>query len=148
MKKRGYLFMELIVVMGLFSVVIFPLIMLMDKNIKSLNFIMEDYEVRKITENLEIIFEKILKPDEENLKFFLKEDESESGNFILINEKREKITKLRNVRINSDIKISVEKKKIFAKDIKKEICSVFVLEIKTRNKIKKKILSVQSDDKG
>ena len=39
MRKKGYLFAELIIVLGLFSIVIFPLVMLMDKNIKSLNFI-------------------------------------------------------------------------------------------------------------
>lgn len=49
MRKKGYLFAELIIVLGLFSIVIFPLVMLMDKNIKSLNFIREDYEIRKIT---------------------------------------------------------------------------------------------------
>ena len=32
MKKKGYLFAELIIVLGLFSIVIFPLVMLMDKN--------------------------------------------------------------------------------------------------------------------
>ena len=105
MRKKGYLFAELIIVLGLFSIVIFPLVMLMDKNIKSLNFIREDYEIRKITKNLETVFEKILKTERENLNFSLLEDKTENGNFILLNSRGEKITKFRNIRINKDIKI-------------------------------------------
>ncbi len=147
MKKKGYLFAELIIVLGLFSVIIFPLVMLMDKNIKSLNFIKEDYEIRKITKNLETVFEKILKTERENLNFSLLEDKTENGNFILLNSRGEKITKFRNIRINKDIKISVKKRKILAEDSKKDIGEIFILEIKTGDRIKKRILSVQSDEK-
>ena len=146
-EKKGYLFAELIIVLGLFSIVIFPLVMLMDKNIKSLNFIREDYEIRKITKNLETVFEKILKNEGENLNFFLLEDKTENGNFILLNSRGEKITKFRNIRINKDIKISVKKRKILAEDSKKDIGEIFILEIKTGDRIKKRILSVQSDEK-
>ena len=100
MRKRGYLFAELIIVMGLFSVIIFPLVMLMNKNIKNLNFIREDYEIRKVTKNLEIVFEKILKTDRENLNFSLIKDKAEIGGFILLNGRGEKITKFRNIKIN------------------------------------------------
>ena len=147
MKKKGYLFAELIIVLGLFSIVIFPLVMLMDKNIKSLNFIREDYEIRKITKNLETVLEKILKNEGENLNFFLLEDKTENGSFILLNSRREKITKFRNIRINKDIKIFVKKRKILAEDSKKDIGEIFILEIKTGDRIKKRILSVQSDEK-
>lgn len=146
-EKKGYLFAELIIVLGLFSIVIFPLVMLMDKNIKSLNFIREDYEIRKITKNLETVFEKILKTERENLNFSLLEDKTENGNFILLNSRGEKITKFRNIRINKDIKISVKKRKILAEDSKKDIGEIFILEIKTGDRIKKRILSVQSDEK-
>ena len=121
--------------------------MLMDKNIKSLNFIREDYEIRKITKNLETVFEKILKTERENLNFSLLEDKTENGSFILLNSRREKITKFRNIRINKDIKISVKKRKILAEDSKKDIGEIFILEIKTGDRIKKRILSVQSDEK-
>ena len=147
MRKKGYLFAELIIVLGLFSIVIFPLVMLMDKNIKSLNFIREDYEIRKITKNLETVFEKILKTERENLNFSLLEDKTENGSFILLNSRREKITKFRNIRINKDIKIFVKKRKILAEDSKKDIGEIFILEIKTGDRIKKRILSVQSDEK-
>lgn len=147
MRKRGYLFAELIIVIGLFSVIIFPLVMLMNKNIKNLNFIREDYEIRKVTKNLEIVFEKILKTDRENLNFSLIKDKTEIGSFILLNGRGEKITKFRNIRINNKIEISVEKRKIFAEDREKNIGEIFVLEIKTGNRIKNKILSVESDEK-
>ena len=146
-KKRVFFFAELIIVLGLFSIVIFPLVMLMDKNIKSLNFIREDYEIRKITKNLETVFEKILKTERENLNFSLLEDKTENGSFILLNSRGEKITKFRNIRINKDIKISVKKRKILAEESKKDIGEIFILEIKTGDRIKKRILSVQSDEK-
>ena len=132
--------MEIIMVMGLFSIVIFPLVMLMDKNIKSLNFIREEYETRKLIENLEVVLEKNLKIEMNNKNFSLKK--MQNGSFILLNEKGEKVTKLRNIRINSEINISLEKKKIFVKNIEKEICEVFLLKIKIGDKIIKKILSV------
>lgn len=132
--------MEIIMVMGLFSIVIFPLVMLMDKNIKSLNFIREEYETRKLIENLEVVLEKNLKIEMNNKNFSLKK--MQNGNFVLLNEKGEKVTKLRNIRINSEINISLEKKKIFVKNIEKEICEVFLLKIKIGDKIIKKILSV------
>lgn len=132
--------MEIIMVMGLFSIVIFPLVMLMDKNIKSLNFIREEYETRKLIENLEVVLEKNLKIEMNNKNFSLKK--VQNGNFVLLNEKGEKVTKLRNIRINSEINISLEKKKIFVKNIEKEICEVFLLKIKIGDKIIKKILSV------
>lgn len=132
--------MEIIMVMGLFSIVIFPLVMLMDKNIKNLNFIREEYETRKLIENLEVVLEKNLKIEMNNKNFSLKK--MQNGNFILLNEKGEKVTKLRNIRINSEINISLEKKKIFVKNIEKEICEVFLLKIKIGDKIIKKILSV------
>lgn len=147
MRKRGYLFAELIIVMGLFSVIIFPLVMLMNKNIKNLNFIREDYEIRKVTKNLEIVFEKILKTDRENLNFSLIKDKAEIGGFILLNDRGEKITKFRNIKINKSIEISVKKRKIFAENIEEDIGEIFVLEIKTGNRIKNKILSVKSDEK-
>ena len=93
------------------------------------------------------MLEKILKNEGENLNFSLLEDEAEKGSFILSNSRGEKITKFRNIRINSEIEISVEKRKIFAEEREKDIGEIFVLEIKTGDRIKKKILSVQSDEK-
>ena len=58
MKRKGYLFIEFIAVAGLFSIIILPLVMLMNKNINKLNYIKEDYEIRKLTENLESVFTK------------------------------------------------------------------------------------------
>lgn len=97
--------------------------------------------------NLETVFEKILKTERENLNFSLLEDKTENVSFILLNNRGEKITKFRNIRINNDIKISVKKRKILAEDSKKDIGEIFILEIKTGDRIKKRILSVQSDEK-
>lgn len=74
-------------------------------------------------------------------------DKTEIGSFILLNGRGEKITKFRNIKINKSIEISVKKRKIFAENIEEDIGEIFVLEIKTGNRIKNKILSVKSDEK-
>lgn len=141
MKVRGYLFIELIMIMGIFSIIIFPLVMLMNKNINYITIIRNEYETEKFIGNLENIFIKLLKnPENQNKKYNLIQDDE--GNFILKNDFGKEITKLRNIRINSDIKISLNKEKIFLEEdnLKKEFTKIFILEIKLENKIVKKVL--------
>lgn len=141
MKVRGYLFIELIMIMGIFSIIIFPLVMLMNKNINYITIIRNEYETEKFIGNLENIFIKLLKnPENQKKKYNLIQDEE--GNFILKNDFGKEITKLRNIRINSDIKISLNKEKIFLEEdnLKKEFTKIFILEIKLENKIVKKVL--------
>lgn len=143
MKRKGYLFIEIIVIMGVFSVIIFPLVMLMDKNINKINFIREEYEVKKIVDNLEKVFVKILQDDKnKDLEYRLTKDKDE--NFLLSNSLGKNITRLRGIRLNSEVKIFIEKKKVFIEEdkIKKEFLNIFILKVKIKDKIIKKVLVI------
>lgn len=143
MKRKGYLFIEIIVIMGVFSVIIFPLVMLMDKNINKINFIREEYEVKKVVDNLEKVFIKILQDDKnKNLEYRLTREKDE--NFLLSDSLGKNITRLRGIRLNSEVKIFIEKKKVFIEEdkIKKEFLSIFILKVKIKDKIIKKVLII------
>ncbi|WP_300358601.1 hypothetical protein [Fusobacterium sp.] len=143
MKRKGYLFIEIIVIMGVFSVIIFPLVMLMDKNINKINFIREEYEVKKVVDNLEKVFIKILQDDKnKNLEYRLTREKNE--NFLLSDSLGKNITRLRGIRLNSEVKIFIEKKKVFIEEdkIKKEFLSIFILKVKIKDKIIKKVLII------
>ena len=145
MKRKGYLFIEFIAVAGLFSIIILPLVMLMNKNINRLNYIKEDYEIRKLTENLESVFTKKLKEKGGADKtYYLIKDDTEKGVFILKEGPEKTVTKLRGIKISSDIKISLLKSKVFIEEdkIEKSFTEIFILEIKTKDKIIKKILPI------
>lgn len=145
MKRKGYLFIEFIAVAGLFSIIILPLVMLMNKNINKLNYIKEDYEIRKLTENLESVFTKKLKEKGDADKtYYLIKDDTEKGVFILKEGPEKTVTKLRGIKISSDIKISLLKSKVFIEEdkIEKSFTEVFILEVKTKDKIIKKILPI------
>lgn len=144
MKRKGYLFIEFILVVGLFSVIIFPLIILMDRNINNLNYIRNEYEIRKLTRNLENIFVKIEKGGE-NKNYYLVKDENEKGSFVLEEETGKIVTKLRGIKMPPATKISISKSKIFFEEdkndeTKKNFTEIFILEIKIKDKIIKKIL--------
>ncbi|WP_300393090.1 hypothetical protein [Fusobacterium sp.] len=143
MKRKGYLFIEIIVIMGVFSVIIFPLVMLMDKNINKINFIREEYEVKKVVDNLEKVFIKILQDDKnKNLEYRLTREKDE--NFLLSDSLGKNITRLRGIRLNSEVKIFIEKKKVFIEEdkIKKEFLSIVILKVKIKDKIIKKVLII------
>lgn len=143
MKRKGYLFIEIIVIMGVFSVIICPLVMLMDKNINKINFIREEYEVKKVVDNLEKVFIKILQDDKnKNLEYRLTREKDE--NFLLSDSLGKNITRLRGIRLNSEIKVFIEKKKVFIEEdkIKKEFLSIFILKVKIKDKIIKKVLII------
>ena len=66
------------------------------------------------------------------------------GVFILKEGPEKTVTKLRGIKISSDIKISLLKSKVFIEEdkIEKSFTEVFILEVKTKDKIIKKILPI------
>ena len=70
MKKKGFIFTELIVVMGVFSVIIFPMIMLMNKNIKIVQNLRTEYEISKTAGNIENILINLAGKDRLSAKYF------------------------------------------------------------------------------
>ena len=137
-KYRGFMFMELIVISGIFSVIILPLIMLMNKNIKNIRVIKYEYEMIKTTENLENIFNSLVKENEIEGRYFFEKKE----NVFILKDSEKKITVLRGIKYLENLEINIFKKNIFSEDDgeKKNISKVYVLEIKDKNKNIRKIL--------
>lgn len=143
LKIKGYLFTEIFIIMGIFSTVVFPMIMLMNKNINFLNYIRKEYEVKRLSVNLENIFLNLIEREKIETKYYIIQDENEKTLFILKDSEGKQITKLRNVRNISDIKIFLSEKKVFIMEntTEKELCKVFVLEIQIKDKVIRKILN-------
>ena len=70
-KNRGFMFVELIVILGIFIVIIFPMIMLMNKNIKIVENIRINNEIIKTAENIENILINLSEKEEISDKYFL-----------------------------------------------------------------------------
>lgn len=137
-KYRGFMFTELIVITGIFSIVILPLIMLMNKNIKNIRVIKYEYEMIKTAGNIENIFNSLIKEKEIEGRYFLEKNE----NFFILKDSDKKITILRGIKYLESLEINIFKKNIFSENNgeKKNISKVYILEIKDKNKIIRKVL--------
>ena len=138
MKRKGFLFIEMVIVTGLISFIVLPLIMLTNKNLSKINYITEEYEYRKLEINLEKIFQKILKEDSEELTSYSLTKEK-NGDFIL-KKGDKKITTLRNIKLRNNPTLSVEKNEIISDEIKKKY--LFIFKLKNKQKIRKKVLII------
>lgn len=159
-KNRGFIFAELLLTAGLFTGIIFPLIMLMNKNIERISEFRKENEARRITENLENIFLTLSNSQSDNLKIKEQRKITEiegsyflipvgEGIFVLKNENGAEITKLRNIKYflseNSHVsenKIKIAKKSVYFEEnnMQKEITEIYILYIDFKNKKIRKIL--------
>ena len=138
-KNRGFMFVELIVILGIFTVIIFPMIMLMNKNIKIVENIRINNEIIKTTENIENILINLSEKEEISDKYFLDFDKKEKT-AVLKSSGGSEITKLRGVKYIYLCEITVSQKKILYQEegIEKEFGKAEVIKIKigTDEKIK------------
>lgn len=110
-KNRGFMFVELIIILGIFTVIIFPMIMLMNKNIKIVENIRINNEIIKTTENIENILINLSEKEEISDKYFLDFDKKEKT-AVLKSSGGSEITKLRGVKYIYLCEITVSQKKI------------------------------------
>lgn len=138
-KNRGFMFVELIIILGIFTVIIFPMIMLMNKNIKIVENIRINNEIIKTAENIENILVNLSEKEEISDKYFLDFDKKEKT-AVLKSSGGSEITKLRDIKYISLCEIIVSQKKIFFQEerIEKEFGKAEIIKIKigTDEKIK------------
>lgn len=138
-KNRGFMFVELIVILGIFTVIIFPMIMLMNKNIKIVENIRINNEIIKTAENIENILINLSEKEEISDKYFLDFDKKEKT-AVLKSSGGGEITKLRGVKYIYLCEITVSQKKILYQEegIEKEFGKAEVIKVKigTDEKIK------------
>lgn len=137
MKKRGFMFMELLLVGGIFTGIIFPLIMLMNKNIERVTDFKREHELKRVVENLENIF--LGRDMEIEGKYFLFPSENQKESFILKDETGRELVTLRNLKYTpKENKITVSKRKVLSNE--EEIAEIYILDIYFKNKNIKRIL--------
>ena len=138
-KNRGFMFVELIIILGIFTVIIFPMIMLMNKNIKIVENIRINNEIIKTAENIENILINLSEKEEISDKYFLDFDKKEKT-AVLKSSGGSEITKLRGVKYIYLCEITVSQKKILYQEegIEKEFGKAEVIKVKigTDEKIK------------
>lgn len=138
-KNRGFMFVELIIILWIFTVIIFPMIMLMNKNIKIVENIRINNEIIKTTENIENILINLSEKEEISDKYFLDFDKKEKT-AVLKSSGGGEITKLRDIKYISLCEIIVFQKKILYQEegIEKEFGKAEVIKVKigTDEKIK------------
>lgn len=144
MKKRGFMFVELLLVGGIFTGIIFPLIMLMNKNIERITDFKREHDLKRVTENLENIFlDRDMEIMEIEGKYFLFPSENQKESFVLKDETGKELITMRNLKyIPKENRITVSKRKVFSGEEgnKEEITEIYILDISFKNKNIKRIL--------
>lgn len=137
-KKNGFIFIEIIIIFNLLSFSILPLTSLISKNIKIISSIKEEYQQKILIDNLETIFNKILINNKNNESSYTL---IKKGKDLILKENDQIITTIKNININSDISFFLEKKNILNKN-RDVLGKVFVINLKVKNKILKKVLII------
>lgn len=142
MKNKGFMFMELLIIMGIFAGIIFPMIMLMNKNIKNVIEIRKDYEVKRVSKNLENIFINLSKRENITGNYILELDKEKENFIFLKNISGREITKIGGFKYIPYGKADIFRKNIYFQENGKEekLGEVFILELFINDKKIKKVL--------
>ena len=141
MKRKGFIFIEIIITLTLVSILILPLITLMGKNARKVNFLKNEYELKKLMNNLEIVFLHILKEKnnrDKNYSLMRKDNK-----FLLLQDNKELIT-LNNIEVSGDLEFLLEKNIIFfdSSKLEQQFHDIFIINLKTKDKTFKRVLSL------
>lgn len=141
MKNKGFIFIELLMVMGIFTMIIFPMVMLMNKNIKLITVIRTGNEIERTAENIENIVLNLIENKKQGQRYFL-EFNSEENSVFFKDDSGKNITQLRGIKYISKGEAVILKKKIFYEEegIEKEFGNIYILELKLNDKKIRKVL--------
>lgn len=141
MKRKEFIFIEIIITLTLVSILILPLITLMGKNARKVNFLKNEYELKKLMNNLEIVFLHILKEKnnrDKNYSLIRKDNK-----FLLLQDNKELIA-LNNIEVSDDLEFLLEKNIIFfdSSKLEQKFHDIFIINLKTKDKTIKRVLSL------
>lgn len=141
MKNKGFIFIELLMVMGIFTMIIFPMVMLMNKNIKLITVIRTGNEIERTAENIENIVLNLIENKKHGQRYFLEFNSGENSAFFK-DDSGKNITQLRNIKYISKGEAVILKKKIFYEEegMEKEFGNIYILELKLNDKKIRKVL--------
>lgn len=136
MKKKGFLLVDVLVSIAIFSTVIFSLLILMNKNIENTRKIMELQEEKRAIFNIENILKRDfdLEKKEKNYEIYQKENEI----FLREKSKNESIGKFKYLSLDNLKNIKIFKREVILNN--ENIGEIFYMSIEIKGKKIEKII--------
>lgn len=136
MKKKGFLLVDVLVSIAIFSTVIFSLLILMNKNIENTRKIMELQEEKRAIFNIENILKRDfdLEKKEKNYEIYQEENEI----FLREKSKNESIGKFKYLSLDNLKNIKIFKREVALND--ENIGEMFYISVKIKGKKIEKVI--------
>ena len=136
MKKKGFLLVDILVSIAIFSTVIFSLLILMNKNIEKTRKIMELQEEKRAIFNIENILKRDfdLKKKEKNYQIYQEENEI----FLREKSKNESIGKFKYLSLDNLKNIKIFKREVALNN--ENIGEMFYISVEIKGKKIEKVI--------
>lgn len=136
MKKKGFLLVDVLVSIAIFSTVIFSLLILMNKNIENTRKIMELQEEKRAIFNIENILKRDfdLKKKEKNYQIYQEENEI----FLREKSKNESIGKFKYLSLDNLKNIKIFKREVALNN--ENIGEMFYISVEIKGKKIEKVI--------
>ena len=136
MKKKGFLLVDVLVSIAIFSTVIFSLLILMNKNIENTRKIMELQEEKRAIFNIENILKRDfdLKKKEKNYQIYQEENEI----FLREKSKNESIGKFKYLSLDNLKNIKIFKREVTLNN--ENIGEMFYISVEIKGKKIEKVI--------
>lgn len=136
MKKKGFLLVDILVSIAIFSTVIFSLLILMNKNIENTRKIMELQEEKRAIFNIENILKRDfdLEKKEKNYQIYQEENEI----FLREKSKNESIGKFKYLSLDNLKNIKIFKREVALNN--ENIGEMFYISVKIKGKKIEKVI--------
>lgn len=136
MKKKGFLLVDVLVSIAIFSTVIFSLLILMNKNIENTRKIMELQEEKRAIFNIENILKRDfdLEKKEKNYEIYQKENKI----FLREKSKNESIGKFKYLSLDNLKNIKIFKREVTLNN--ENIGEMFYISVKIKGKKIEKVI--------
>ena len=136
MKKKGFLLVDVLVSIAIFSTVIFSLLILMNKNIENTRKIMELQEEKRAIFNIENIIKRDfdLEKKEKNYEIYQEENKI----FLREKSKNESIGKFKYLSVSNLKNIKIFKRKVILNN--ENIGDIFYMSVEIKGKKIEKII--------
>ena len=136
MKKKGFLLVDVLVSIAIFSTVIFSLLILMNKNIENTRKIMELQEEKRAIFNIENILKRDFDLEKREKNYEICQEENEI--FLREKSKNESIGKFKYLSLDNLKNIKIFKREVILNE--ENIGDMFYISIEIKNKKIEKVI--------
>ena len=136
MKKKGFLLVDILVSIAIFSTVIFSLLILMNKNIENTRKIMELQEEKRAIFNIENILKRDFAPKKKEKNYQIYQEENEI--FLREKFKNESIGKFKYLSLDNLKNIKIFKREVALNN--ENIGEMFYISVEIKGKKIEKVL--------